>query len=194
MPRPETLRHLEGLYSGTDDPWSHETSDYERAKHGETLRLCGSGPHRNALEIGCGNGVLAAALAPRCTRLTVVECIPAAAAAARRRLAGFDHVAVVEGDARTLPVSAPDLVVLSEMLYFLTPGEIATLAQAISDGASPACRIVSVNWLGATDEALGGQQAADLLLRHLPDWTCQRHVRQGYLADVFDAPTTAADT
>ena len=192
MPAPETLRHLSDLYSRSADPWDHDTSAYERDKHAETVKAAGRGPHREALEIGCGNGALAARLAPLCARLTVIECIPAAAALARDRLRVFPHVTVIEGDSRVLPVQAPDLVVLSEMLYFLPPREIADLASRIDGQAAPDCRVVSVNWLGSTDEELSGREAADFLAGHLGHWRIARHGFGDYIMDVFDAPRRAA--
>ncbi|ETX16337.1 methyltransferase [Roseivivax halodurans JCM 10272] len=191
MPAPETLRHLAGIYARSDDPWDHASSAYEREKHAETIKAAGPGRLRHAVEIGCGNGVLAERLAPRCERLTVVECIPVAAAMARARLARFGHVTVIEGDASVFPAGAPDLVVLSEMLYFLQPDEIASLAETIDARAAPRCRVVSVNWLGATDETLGGREAADLIAHHLGRWARARHCFPAYLMDVFELPDGA---
>ncbi|WP_157835929.1 hypothetical protein [Roseivivax marinus] len=56
---------------------------------------------------------------------------------------------------------------LSEVLYFLPPAEISSLAETIEARGAPACRIVPVNWLGAADETLDGRKAADLFARRL---------------------------
>ncbi|WP_045392949.1 SAM-dependent methyltransferase [Falsirhodobacter sp. alg1] len=159
MPRKETLRHLSGLYAATDDPWNHRTSPYEAAKYAATLDAIGPGPFDNALEIGCGNGTLLARLAPRCRRLTGIDCVRAAALAARAAVAGLPHVQVLEGSVpEDLPDLVPDLVLLSEVMYFLTHADIHALCGWLRGTRA---RVVCVNWLGPTDEELDGQSALD---------------------------------
>lgn len=166
MPRNDTLAHLSRLYAASEDPWGHRSSRYEAAKYEATLSAIGPGPFREALEIGCGNGELARHLAPRCRRLTAMECIPAAADTARRSLAKFSQVEVLQGTApQDLPRLQPDLVLLSEVLYFLTPAEIATLARWLNRNA--AGPVVAVNWTGPTDEPLNGAEAVNLLAQTL---------------------------
>ena len=166
MPLSETLAHLAGLYAASEDPWNHRSSPYEAAKYEATLAAIGPGPFENALEIGCGNGELARRLAPRCRRLTAMECIPAAAEAARHSLAEFAQVEILEGSApEGLPKMHPDLVLLSEVLYFMTPQEIALLSQWLNENA--AGPIIAVNWTGPTDEPLTGMEAVDLLANGL---------------------------
>lgn len=190
MPHRDTLAHLSRLYAASEDPWNHRSSPYEAAKFRETLSAIGPGPFREALEIGCGNGELARRLAPRCRRLTAMDCIPAAAAAARRILAGFSQATVLQGCAPDdLPGIRPDLVLLSEVLYFLTPSEISTLGGWLNRNA--AGPVVAVNWTGPTDERLNGAEAVGLLgqtlimaqTRHFPRfrldvlWPVQSSIR-----------------
>src|SRR5690606_33413391 len=114
LPRPETLRHLAQIYSGSDDPWGHRTSPYEKEKYDATLEAIGSGPFENALEIGCGNGTLLARIATRCRIAIGVVFIPEAARQARMAVADLNRVTVLEATApEGLPDISPDLVVLS---------------------------------------------------------------------------------
>ncbi|MCJ8139955.1 class I SAM-dependent DNA methyltransferase [Falsirhodobacter halotolerans] len=182
MPREDTLRHLAALYDRSDDPWDHRTSPTEQAKYAATLQAIGPGPFRHAVEVGCGNGTLLARLAPRCQRLTGIDCIPRAADAARNAVSDFPQVEVIDGAApKALQGLSPDLLVLSEVLYFLTPEEIGQLSAWIRQ--TPV-RTVAVNWLGPTDEDLDGTTALDCLTRWLgaPDTT---HVAETYRIDVF---------
>lgn len=166
MPHSDTLAHLARLYGASEDPWDHRSSSYEAAKYEATLSAIGPGPFRQALEIGCGNGELASRLAPRCRRLTAMECILPAAQSARRRLAGFSQAEVLDGCApQDLPRIQPDLVLLSEVLYFMTPAEIGVLALWLNRNA--AGPIVAVNWTGPTDEPLTGPEAVGLLAQGL---------------------------
>lgn len=183
LPRKDVLDHLSRLYAASDDPWAHRSSSYEAGKYDATLAAIGDGPFDNALEIGCGNGTLARRLVPLCRNLTVIECIPAAAALARAALAGCTQARVIHGTApQDLPQLRPDLVLLSEVLYFLTPGEIRDLGcWLLAHSAGP---VVAVNWTGATDEPLDGTAAVALLADMLgPPATDDRGA---YRIDRFD--------
>lgn len=190
MPLSETLAHLAGLYAASEDPWNHRSSPYEAAKYEATLAAIGPGPFENALEIGCGNGELARRLAPRCRRLTAIECIPAAANAARHSLAKFVQAKVLQGSApASLPEMQPDLVLLSEVLYFMTPQEIALLGQWLNKHA--AGLIVAVNWTGPTDEPLKGAEAVGLLAQALV--TKRTDCFSGFRIDVLAPVGRACD-
>lgn len=77
-------------------------------------------------------------------------------------LADLPHARVVWGAASEgLPDLRPDLVVMSEVLYFLTPVEIATLGAWLR--ARAARPVIAVNWTGPTDEPLDGPQAMAIL-------------------------------
>jgi SAM-dependent methyltransferase len=56
-----------------------------------------------------------------------------------------------------------DLLVVSEMLYFLNEPEIADLVERMSRHARPGARCLLVNYLGPTETPLGGDAAADFL-------------------------------
>ena len=188
MPRETTRAHLARLYAADPDPWGHLTRPYERAKYELPLMAVGAGPFRVGLEIGCGNGALAVRLAPLCAAFTGLEMIPAAVAQARTRLAGLPHVRVIEGTAPAdLSELAPDLIVLSEVLYFLTPGEIDGLARWIGARARPECRVVAVNWSGPTGEALTGEDARLRLRNALGGWGGSAERYDGFTIDVLTA-------
>ena len=181
MPTREILTHLTALYARDDDPWQHRSSPYEAAKYRATLAAIPPGPFRCGFEIGCGNGTLARLLAPRCERLFVIDCIPAAVASARAALAAFAHVTVLEGAVpQDLPSIRPDLVVLSEVLYFLSPGDIDALARWLAQQGS---RVVAVNWTGPTDEPLDGTAAINRLAETLGKAETQHFA--GFRIDVF---------
>jgi SAM-dependent methyltransferase len=60
----------------------------------------------DALDVGSGDGAVAALLAPRCRSLTCVDADPRMVAAAQRRLAGLPHARAVAADAAALPFAA----------------------------------------------------------------------------------------
>src|SRR6202012_5397737 len=106
--------------------WDYTTSKYERRKYEATLAACGAGPFAHALELGASIGVFSSLLAPRCECLTTIDASATAVDAARSRLAGIPNVDVILGaipDA--IPIRRFDLVIASEILYYLTAPELA---------------------------------------------------------------------
>ncbi len=187
MPLERTTRHLSRLYRQSSDPWGHATRAYEQAKFARTVTALGGRHYRQAVEIGCGIGVLTELLAPHCEALLGLDCVARAVEAARHRLADQPHVRLAVGVAPDdLPDMAPDLIVLSEVLYFMTRNEIARLAAWIDDHAVPDARIVIVSWGGPTGEALSGPASAALLCQMLASWSHRPEDGDGYRIDLLD--------
>jgi SAM-dependent methyltransferase len=142
-----TAADFDKRYRDDPDPWRYVDSEYERAKYEATLGACGEGPFKSALELGASIGVFSALLAPRCQRLTTIDFSPTAAALARERLRGHANVEVIVGripDA--LPAGPLDLVVASEVLYYLDAGALAQTLAAIEERLQPGGRLVCVHW------------------------------------------------
>ena len=150
------------LYAERPDPWDLTGSDYERAKYAATLAAL---PHRHfgaIFEAGCSIGVLTAQLASRCDRLLAVDFADAALAAAAKRCAGLDNI---EFEKMQLPAVWPagrfDLIVLSEVLYFLSPDDVAQAARRTVASLAPGGHALLVNWTGANDAPCTGDEAAE---------------------------------
>ena len=142
-----TPAEFEERYRADSDPWGYGTSAYERDKYAATLVACGPGPFRQALELGASIGVFSAALASRCVRLTTIDAAPTAVELARQRLADQPRVRLLTG---VIPNAIPngpfDLVVASEILYYLTVAELDVTIDRLCEQMEPAARLVSVHW------------------------------------------------
>lgn len=185
-----TTSQFEARYRADIDPWHYETSDYEREKYRATLEACGPGPFSCALELGASIGVFSALLAPRCATLVTIDAAPTAVLAARRRLGRANGASV-----RTLIGELPDaigserfdLVVASEILYYLTPAALEGTLRRLHETMAPAGRLVAVHWRPAGPER--PFTAAEVHARlHAQRWL--RHVASGhaaeYLLDVLE--------
>jgi SAM-dependent methyltransferase len=110
------------------DPWNYTNSGFEHFKRNVLLRACGRGKHGRALELGCAIGETTRYLAPVCLRLVALDGSPTALAEARRRV----HSAHVRFVQARLPGEMPhgpfDLIVVSEIAYYLSVHELAHLA------------------------------------------------------------------
>lgn len=187
MPHPETVRHLETIYHSDFDPWEHLSSPYEHDKYAQTIGTVGDRKFQLGLEIGCGIGGLSTHLAGRCDRLLCMDCITLALARARLRLDDKPHVSVCEGTAPDdIPEINPDLLVLSEVLYFLTVEEIDQLGCWAEVNATRDAVIIVVVWTGPTGQQLSGMESMDRFSQALRNWTCQRRSFEGYCIDRFD--------
>jgi len=153
--------YFEALYAANPDPWDFETSPYEAGKYAATLAALGSRRFGAALEVGCSIGVFTTMLAPFCNELLAIDGSPRALSHARGRCGTLPHVRFEE---RFIPQDWPaqkfDLVLLSEVLYFLTPSDIAHTAAMAKQSLNPGGLILLVNYRGQITEPCTGDAAA----------------------------------
>lgn len=148
----ERQRQFDALFAASDDPWQFRQRWYEARKRALTLA---SLPHRRyaaGYEPGCANGELSAALAERCDRLLVTDGSAAAVALAEQRLAAHAHVVARQA---WLPDEWPDdrfdLIVISELAYFLDASDIQRLARCARASLTPGGVIVGCHWRAPID-------------------------------------------
>lgn len=151
---------FEDLYGSDPDPWQVRSSWYERRKLALLLASLPNEHYGTALEIGCSIGVTTRALAGRCGLVTALDASPRALALARDELGHLvgDRVRLVEASVpEELPDGVVDLVVVSEVGYFLEVARVDTLATGLRDRLAPGGDLVAVHWrLDADTLATGG--------------------------------------
>jgi predicted TPR repeat methyltransferase len=155
--------YFESLYRGGKDPWRFATSAYERDKYAATLAAIGNGFVPRAWEVGCSIGVFTHALAGICQDLLAVDVAESALAQARERCADrpwvrFRRMRVPD----EWPEETFDLMVFSEVLYYLVADDIRVVAHRALGSLAPGGRIVLVHWTGETDYPCTGDQAASV--------------------------------
>ncbi len=154
--------YFDGLYTGETDPWGFETSPYERAKYEATLASLPRERYASALELGCSIGVFTRQLARRCDALLAVDVAASALALARERCRDLPQVRFEQAVApRDWPAGTFDLVVLSEVIYYLDRTDMTALAARVASSLAPGGEAVLVHWLGETDYPLSGDEAAE---------------------------------
>jgi cyclopropane fatty-acyl-phospholipid synthase-like methyltransferase len=179
---------FEARYRADADPWRTLTDPYELGKRRRTLAACGPGPFDSACELGAGLGVLTAELAPRCSRLLALDAAPTAVAAAADRLAPFAHaearVAVAPDD---LPAERFDLIVASEVLYYLDADALAATAAWAARALVAGGRLVAVGWTGEAPDMPGDAAgAAAALARRSELRAVEVQLHLGYRIDVLE--------
>lgn len=161
-------QHFDMLYRANADPWDYQTSDYERRKYDATLAALTRPRYSSAVEAGCSIGVLSVHLAARCDKLLALDFSARAVAQATERLAAFPNAAA---RCATLPQDWPraayDLIMLSEILYYLSGAEIDAMARHVARDAAPAGACVLVHWQGETQTPISANDARDRFCRAL---------------------------
>jgi len=162
--------YFEALYARDGDPWKFATSDYEREKYARTLAALPEAQYAAALEVGCSIGVLTRQLATRCERLVAIDAAPTPLTEARRRCRELTNVEFaqmfVPGE---WPEGVFDLILLSEVIYYLDADDVGELAKRVDAALAPQATILLVHWTGETDYPLTGDHAAELFIQALRD-------------------------
>jgi cyclopropane fatty-acyl-phospholipid synthase-like methyltransferase len=163
----QTLKpeYFDALYRANPDPWKFAASPYERAKYALTLSGMRKPRYRSGLEVGCSIGVLTRSLASRCDSLFAVDAAQAPLVDARRRCAGlpgvrFEQMFVPD----QWPGGVFDLIVLSEVVYYLSREDVGRLADRVTRSLSEGGTVILVHWTGPTDYPLSGDEAAALFI------------------------------
>ncbi|UZN03901.1 bifunctional PIG-L family deacetylase/class I SAM-dependent methyltransferase [Cellulomonas sp. S1-8] len=156
---PATLpaAYFDDTYARHDDPWGFTDRPYEARKRALTLASLPDERYARALEVGCSIGVLTADLADRCDALTGTDVADAALERARGRLVDAPHVRLVRGalggsgdDA--LPGGLFDLVVLSEVGYYLSWADLTAALPDLLTRLARGGTIVACHWRHAVED------------------------------------------
>lgn len=145
---------FEAKFRENIDPWSYATSPFEAYKRRVLLRACGTRLYGRALELACATGETTLALAPKCLRLVAQDSAPTALEETRRRVGGNSRISIMLG---RLPQEMPrgpfDLIVASEILYYLKPNDLRLLLVAVGRSLAPGGRLIILHHLRDFDDA-----------------------------------------
>lgn len=185
--------YFDALYADRDDPWDLASSDYERRKLELVLAALPRQRYGAAFEPGCAIGVTTRALADRCERLVAMDAAPAAVRRARQRVHGLDHVTVLLGRVpEDWPPELFELMMLSELLYYLDGPSRLAVADRVSETLAPGGDLVAVHWRHPFQEAPvnGDQVHAELADRLVAAGleTLTSHVEEDFRLDCYRMP------
>ncbi|QCO96687.1 bifunctional PIG-L family deacetylase/class I SAM-dependent methyltransferase [Arthrobacter sp. 24S4-2] len=183
-------RIFDAVHSRSDDPWGYATSWYEQRKRALTLAILPAEDYGSGLEVGCSIGTLSVELAPRCRQFLAVDASSAALVQAAERLTGH---ASAQTQRLTVPHEWPegtfDLVAVSEMGYYLTPGELAELFTRVEASMNPGGTLVLCHWRHPVEGwELDGDAVHELARRQLRWPTAALHLEKDFVLEVFVAP------
>lgn len=135
------------MYDGAEDPWGFRSRWYEQRKRDVTVAALTLPRYRRAFEPGCSIGVLTAALADRCDEVVAADVDERAVTTARGTLAAHGNVRV---ERLSVPQEWPDgmfdLVVVSEVAYYLGPAELDQLLDCAVGSLAPRGTLLACHW------------------------------------------------
>jgi predicted TPR repeat methyltransferase len=179
---------FDDLYARDADPWDFETSPYEAAKYDATIAAIDDRQFATALELGCSIGVLTERLAPRCDALLAIDVAEAALDRARER----ERVPHVTFERREIPEQFPDgpfdLIVASEVLYYLDAPALLTTLDAIERTLLPGGVLLAVHWRPVAERyPFTGDEVHERLAQRFGPPAHERRTEK-YNLDRFDRP------
>ena len=188
MSDPDLAAHFEDLHRDSDDPWSVDTRWYEQRKRALSLALLRQPTYARAFEPGCSVGAFTELLAGRCHELLSWDSSTAAVESCRRRLADAAHVTV---QVRTMPGSWPtgrfDLVVLSEVGYYLAASELDDVLAHAGRSLSPGGELLAVHWRKVADDfrLAGGDDVHHRIAARPELRSAARYVDDDFRAELY---------
>jgi len=158
--------YFDAVYASDPDPWKFATSAYERGKYALTLAALPQERYASALEVGCSIGVLTRDLALRCDALLAIDAAQAPLLEAKRRCAELPAVRFAQMFVpQQWPDGAFDLILLSELIYYLSAYDVRRLASRVTRSLCRQANVVLVHWTEETDYPLTGDEACDIFIR-----------------------------
>ena len=130
-----TLAGFDAKCAEDDDPWRTFSHRDEALKRRAILHGMGAGPWGRVLELAAGNGSNSASIAPRALRLDATEGTASGTALVERAIrarAGRARAIRLAVPARP-PKSRYDIVLVAELLYYLSPRAMAGTALSVAE-------------------------------------------------------------
>lgn len=161
---------FDAMYAAAEDPWSMRTRWYERRKYALTTAVLPRERYDEGLEVGCSVGELTARLADRCDRLTGWDASAAAVARAAARVGGAGHVRIEQAAVPDRPLPQVDLLVLSEVLYYLDAPDLRRFLAQVPGAVRPGGTVLAVHWRHPVSEYPQTGDAVHAALRGALPW------------------------
>jgi SAM-dependent methyltransferase len=176
-----SLDHFTNLYLAKDDPWDLATKWHDERKYAVTVASLPRPHYRSCYEPGCSIGLLTRLLAPRCDEVLAVDSVESAVLQTKAAVREFPHVrAEVANLPADLPDATFDLIVVGDLLYYLSAEDLDTVLDALVARLEPDGDLVSVHFRdrqnpGGYDgfnvhAALTARPGLERLVHHEDEW------------------------
>lgn len=182
--------YFDQVYADSDDPWGFESRWYELRKRNVTSSALLRDRYGDAFEPGCSVGVLTAVLAARCDRLLATDVSAQALRLARDRLDGVPGIELAE---LAVPAEWPsdrrfDLIVVSELGYYLDPPALDRLADLSAGSLAVGGELLLCHWRHpVADYPLRGDEVHERVRARTGLEVAVSHVEPDFVLEVLTA-------
>jgi SAM-dependent methyltransferase len=190
--KPATAADFEAKYQQDEDPWGYRDSWYEQRKYAVTMACLPRPRYRLVWEPACSIGVLTGLLAQRADQVLASDGSAGAIATARAAHRPDDATGRIDWSVQILPSEPPcapgsaDLVMLSEILYYLPEPDRITVLDTAASVLAPGGDLVVVHWRPLPHDAHLSGDDANAWVRARPGWSVQaRHDDEEFVLDVL---------
>ncbi|TBV09486.1 class I SAM-dependent methyltransferase [Phytopseudomonas dryadis] len=185
--------YFDKLYKASQDPWSFRERWYEQRKRNLTLAALTRSHYGSIFEPGCATGELSAKLAERCSQLLCSDTSAIALELAQKRLANKSNVRFVQ---TRLPEQWPpgrfDLIVISELAYYLDSEDLATLIAKARGALAEGGSLLACHWRWPIEDCpLTGDQVHQALHEQLQLPRLLRHEDSDLLLELWSTDPTS---
>jgi len=152
--------YFEAMYAERDDPWGFRTRWYETRKRRLTMAALPDSHYRSVFEPGCSIGLLTTELAARSEQVVAMDVSDRALRQARQIVPANVQLrrGAVPAD---WPSSGFELIVLSEVGYYLDPTDCQTLAELAVESSRD---LIAIHWRHpVADYPLTGDQVHSVI-------------------------------
>lgn len=179
--------YFDDLYAADGDPWGFRTRWYEQRKYSVSLAALPRPRYRSAFEPGASIGVFTALLAGRCDRVLATDPARAAIDRAAKYLTDHHNVELrCGGVPADWPAGVFDLIVISELGYYLDAADLDRLAARAVGCLEPGGDLLAVHWRWpVADYPLTGDAVHAALHRTAGLEGVVRHEEKDFVLDVF---------
>lgn len=183
--------YFQQLYQQDDDPWHVRHSWYEQRKRNLLLAALPAQRYHHVFEPACGNGELTAALARRADQVTASDFSPAAVELTKRRLRQTPDAGRVAVLCQRVPQEWPrdaafDLIVISEMAYYLSPAELREVRQQCLNTLTMHGTLVLCHWRHSFADRVQSTGEVHACFEASPElYRIARHEEADFLLDVW---------
>jgi len=133
------------LYSIRKDPFNVANSKYELKKREIILNLMSRRMHKNALDIGCGTGILTNFFTQHCKKITAIDFSQKAISIAKSNCKNNVNINFIVADIRKFESNEKfDLFICSEVLYYMKSSDIDLTLEKIKKMAEPDALLLQV--------------------------------------------------
>jgi SAM-dependent methyltransferase len=177
--------YFDDLYAHTADPWGLATRRYEARKYAITLASLPRERYRRVFEPGCSIGVLTRLLATRADTVVATDVSEAALATAVESGIPSNVTLDLAAAPRDWPVGSFDLIVFSELGYYLEQADLDEFVERTLSSLEPNGHLVAVHWRAPVADYPADAESVHATLAASPLVPLARYEDSHFLLEIF---------